>query len=237
MADICCGALVEIIEIDFEDGKPVSGYRDYESDFDGEWEYEKYDPATDSFSDAALSFSTLKFYFKPKKYIPDLSSCGANIPLLKKNNIYIGPGLIVEKNGSDNFSLFGGKLTYQYNLSSRLGLTLDADYYSKGKKDEGKNTQLGIYGGVAYAPLESASYDDRFSWSLRGFAGVTNFGYKFQSSSNTNSNFAAGLGTGLELNCMKQKTIKGVGVFPLWKLNFSEGNNFSQYGVSIQARF
>jgi len=204
----------EYVELEYEDGKPVAGYRDVaDEDEEGYYAFrEYYNPTNDRFErdplgDLATWGRYDDFSFDNEKL--DDPCCN-----FKRFQVYIGPSLIMEDYYDDEkLNMWGVKAELTRFFSCKFGATLDVGY-NFGNDEQNDYTKLNLLGGVTWAPVEKWGLDKRFTFTVHALAGVqflkSKYEYMGYSDEQKYTSFTAAVGPRLDFK-LSDKLYVGAG--------------------------
>jgi len=227
----------EYMELEYEGGKPVAGYRDIaDEDEEGYYDFREYynpfqnrfeedplgDPAWSNYDDYSFDNGTL-----------DDPCCNS-----KRFLVYIGPSLIIEDYSDDEkLNMWGVKAELTRYFSCKFGATLDLGY-NFGSILDTKYSKLNLLGGLSWVPAEKWGLDKKFTFSVHALAGVQFLKSKFEymgiSDEQKNTSFTAAVGPRLDFK-LKDKLYVGAGAeyMPV----FGDDKTANNYRFFFGARF
>ena len=132
------------------------------------------------------------------------------------DEIYIIPGYMGFGDKNTKFGAIGVGIGYTKTISSSVGLTIDAGYYTHTQKDnyyKETSSLLNITAGVTYLPGSANNNKKRLSFSTHVLAGISSYTQKTKSpNSNTvstnNISFHANVGAALNLKLNRNFSIR-----------------------------
>ncbi|MBI1343566.1 MAG: hypothetical protein GC171_11585 [Terrimonas sp.] len=224
---------VSLTEVHYEDGEPVSGFSDWETEY-GEDMYEVFDPITQSFVSPFSFLGNLASLNNIRQFLANTDPCHQKI---RQQRIFVGPGLIKEDTGGSNgFSLLGLQGQYNRLLTGRIALTGDIGFYAKSENGQ-KQSKITTLAGITFYPIPGAGFNNNVSFSVHGLAGMSFYAYKFMGYKNSDSYFTADAGIGLDYDFKNTGLIRGVGLRAGYLPTFGDGNTANNLRVGIGVGF